>query len=418
MIRLEPITSPPRWLGLVVPLASLACASVLIGILLWASGEDPLDTFSSLVTAGFTDPGAFSATLLSATPLAWTGLAVLVTFRLRVWNIGAEGQLVIGVLCAAAAGLLLGAQPPVVAIAGMIAAGMAGGMVWALIVGCTRAWFQANEVLTSLMLNYLALLLALYLIFDSRSYLRDTSTSQGLVFPQGKHLSENAEWPALELGGLRLPLGTLLALVAAVAIFVLLRRTTFGFRVRMIADAPVAGAYAGARPRRVLLVVTALSGALAGMGGAALIGDFSHVVDPTNLQQSAYGYTGIVVASLARLAPLGVPPSALALGALVSVGFQLQGPDFPLGLPGTMTGILLIVVVGGEVFSRYRLRWQRAPRRAEPVVAAPAALGGADGEGDEWRSRCSWRGSSAGWPTARRCCTPRSASSWPRAAAS
>lgn len=383
MIRLEPIESPPRWLGLVVPLASLACASVIIGVLLLVSGENPIDTFSSLVTAGFTDPGAFSATLLSATPLAWTGLAVLVTFRLRVWNIGAEGQLVIGLLCAAAAGLLLGSQPPVVAVLGMIAAGMAGGMAWALIVGAARVWFQANEVLTSLMLNYVALLLALYLIFDSRSYLRDTSTAQSLVFPQGKHLSENAEWPALELGGLRLSLGTLLALVAAVAVFVLLRRTTFGFRVRMIADAPVAGEYAGARPRRVLLAVTALSGALAGMGGAALIGDFSHVVDPTNLQQSAYGYTGIVVASLARLAPLGVPPAALALGVLVSVGFQLQGPDFPLGLPGTMTGILLIVVVGGEVFSRYRLRWHRSPRAAVRTAAPAPASTVADVEEDE-----------------------------------
>jgi len=134
------------------------------------------------------------------------------------------------------------------------------------------------------------------------------------------------------------------------------RSSRFGFRLRVIADSPAVGRYAGMRTKRSLVTVMLISGGLAGLAGASQVGDFSHLIDPKGLQQASYGYTGIVVAALARYNPLGVIVAAIFLGALTNAGFKLQGPDFPLGLVGTLEGIILFCVLGGETLRRYRLR--------------------------------------------------------------
>jgi simple sugar transport system permease protein len=240
------------------------------------------------------------------------------------------------------------------------------GALWALIPGVLRAYAHTNEIITSLMLNYVAGYVVTYLIFDSASYWRDISTLQARSFPQGKPLPSHAEWSTFG-SSVVLPLGFLLSLVVAAAVWFLYSRTRFGFEVSVIADSPRAARYAGMRTRRKILAVMALSGLIAGIGGASQIGDFTHTLDPTGLQGAAFGYTGIVVAALARYNPLAVCGIAILLGGLQNAGFTLQGADFPSGLVGVMQGIILFSTLGGELFLRYRLR--PSPR----LHAAPEA---------------------------------------------
>jgi general nucleoside transport system permease protein len=146
-------------------------------------------------------------------------------------------------------------------------------------------------------------------------------------------------------------------------------RTRFGFELQVIGDSQPTARYAGMRLRRKILAVMCLSGALAGLGGASFEGDFAHQLEPTGLQSSAYGYTGIVVAALARYNPLAVVPVGFLLGGLQSAGYSLQGVDFPSGLVGVMQGIILFCALGGELLIRYRVRIGRGVRRASPEPA-------------------------------------------------
>jgi len=175
-----------------------------------------------------------------------------------------------------------------------------------------------------------------------------------------------------------LPFGFALGLLASATVWILYRQTRFGFEVRVVGDAPPAARYAGISTRRKIVTVMALSGLLAGLGGASQIGDFSHVLDPRGLQQQALGYTGIVVAALARFHPLAVPVVALVLGGLTNAGFSLQGPNFPSGMVGVLEGALLMCTLAGEVLGRYRLRTGRShpEEDAEPgeVAAADVVL--------------------------------------------
>jgi simple sugar transport system permease protein len=238
----------------------------------------------------------------------------------------------------------------------MVAAGAVGGAALALIPALLRAFFSTNEIITSLMLNYVAANVLNYLIFDSESYWRDTSSPTAKVFPQGKNLPAAANWPLTHGGGLYLPFGLLLGVVIATFVWLLYTRTRFGFEVQVIGDSPRAAAYAGMRTRRKILAVLALSGAIAGIGGASQDGDFRHTLDPRGLTAANYGYAGIVVAALSRYNPFAVCLIAFLLGGLQNAGFALQGVDFPSGLVGVLQGLILFCVLGGELFARYRVR--------------------------------------------------------------
>jgi simple sugar transport system permease protein len=296
-------------------------------------------------------------TIISATPLIFTGLAAAVAFRMNLFNIGGEGQLYSGAITGAAVGLLMAGSPSPLIFVGMIVAGAAGGALLASIPALLRAFFSTNEIITSLMLNYVVALVLEYLIFDSHSYLRDTSGFEANVFPQGKTLPDEATWSSWTIHGLVLPLGFLVALAVAVFVWVLYSRTRFGFEVQVIGDSTRAGRYAGMRTRRKIVAVMCLSGAIAGIGGASQMGDFRHQLDPRGLRDASYGYTGIVVAALARYNPFAVVLVALLIGGLTNAGFTLQGADFPAGLVGVMQGLILFCALGGELFVRYRVRF-------------------------------------------------------------
>ena len=369
-IRIEKRLVERRWLTVAVPLGSLVVAFAIIAVVLAATGHAPLPTFRRLFDAAFLADGALSNTLISATPLAFTGLAAAVAFRMRLFNIGAEGQLYFGAIGAAGIALLLAGRPAIVIVPAMIVVGALSGAAWGAIPGVLRAFAHTNEIITSLMLNYVAALVLNYLIFDSLSYWRDTSAT-GQLFPQGKPLPEAAAWPVTTIGSLAIPFGAFVAVAVAVVAWVLYTRTRFGFEAQVIGDSPRAARYAGMRTRRKIVAVLCLSGAIAGIGGASQDGDFRHVLDARGLQQANYGYTGIVVAALARFNPFAVLLVAFLLGGLENAGYTLQGADFPSGLVGVMQGIILFAMLGGELLVRYRVVLDR-PGRAVPAPEAQA----------------------------------------------
>lgn len=361
-IQIERRLQQPRLGSVVVPAGSVVAAFVLIALVLIGTAHDPFSTYQKLFEEAFTADGALSSTLISATPIAFTGLAAAAAFRMNLFNIGAEGQLYFGVVGAVGVALLFSGQPSVFVIAAMCVAGAAAGMLWALIPGVLRAFAHTNEIITSLMLNYVAALVLNYLIFDSHSYWRDTTSPSAAVFPQGQQIPDAAIWPFTTVGSVAVPLGFMLAVAVAVFLLFLYRRTRFGFEVQVVADSHRAARYGGMRVRRKILAVMALSGAIAGLGGASQAGNFDHLLDPRSLQQQLYGYTGIVVAALARYNPIAVVMVAVLLGGLKNAGFGLQGVDFPSGLVGVMQGIILFSVLGGEILLRYRIRISRKHR--------------------------------------------------------
>jgi ABC-type uncharacterized transport system permease subunit len=368
-LRIERRLHRRRWLMVAVPLGSLVVAHIAIAILLVTTGHPPVTTFRRLFDAAYLSNGALTNTLIAATPLAFTGLAAAVAFRMRLFNIGGEGQLYFGAIGAAGIALLLHGQSTVVLIAAMIAAGAALGAAWGAIPGLLRAFLNTNEIITSLMLNYVAALVLNYLIFDSLSYWRDTSAT-GQVFPQGKALSGAAAWPVSTLGSVGIPFGFLVAIAVALGVWVLYGRTRFGFEAQVIGDSTRAARYAGMRTRRKIVAIMCLSGAIAGIGGASQTGDFRHLLDARGLQQANYGYTGIVVAALARYNPFAVVLVAFLLGGLQNAGYTLQSAEFPSGLVGVMQGLILFAMLGGELLVQYRVTLARGGRHAHATAEA------------------------------------------------
>jgi ABC-type uncharacterized transport system permease subunit len=377
-ISVEQRLRRPRWLTVAVPVGSIVFAFLVAAVVLLATGHNPVTEYRKLFDAAFLQTASIDQTLIAATPLAFMGLAAAAAFRMKLYNIGAEGQMYMGAIFGSAAGLYFGGGGGASAftIAAMVAAGCAGGVVWALIPGILRAFFKTNEILTSLLLNYVAGYVLTYLIFESQSYWRETKGFNATVFPTGKELPSSAVWPGWTVhvqGGTTVPLGAFFAGLAAIVLWVLYKRTRFGFEAQVLGDSPRGARYAGVRIRRKILAVMGVSGAIAGLGGASQIGDFSHALDgdPNGLQKIGYGYTGIVVAALGRYNPFAVVLIAFLLGGLQNAGNTLQGPDFPAGLVGVIEGIILFSALGGELLTRHRLRITRTKREIPAAATNP-----------------------------------------------
>jgi ABC-type uncharacterized transport system permease subunit len=369
--RLEPRSDLPKHINFTVPVGSFFAALLAGAVLLLITGQNPISTYSRIVERAFLDVDAINGTLVAATPLLFTGLCAAVAFRIGFFNIGGEGQFYIGAITGSGMALALGADAAGwVAIPMMILAGAVGGAIWAAIPGVLRAYLRTNEIITSLMLNYIAAIIAVYLIFESDSFWRDLEGT-GQMFPKGKIIPLDAFWPNWSLGSLVVPFGLVLGAVVAVWLWVLQKRTRFGYEMRVVGGAPTTARYAGMRPGRVIVAVAAISGAMAGLGGAASVGNFRHALDPKGLQQSGYGYAGIVVAALARLNPVAVIFVAILIGGITNAGYSLQGADFPSGLVGILEGLILFCTLGGEVLVRYRIA--RTDRRPSTLAAEVGA---------------------------------------------
>ncbi|MEX1177071.1 MAG: ABC transporter permease [Nitriliruptor sp.] len=373
--QLEPRPRPGPGVLLAVPVLSVLAALVVGAIFLSAIGLAPLAVYREILRVSYTTGYGIADTLVAAAALILTGLAAGVAFRFKLYNIGGEGQLYVGAIAAAGAALWLGeGVPAAVAVPLVIAAGAVGGAIWVVIPALARAYLRTSEIITSLLLNYVALALMQYLIFGADTPWRDPNSP---TFPRGAPIPDAAVFP--RWGTTRVHLGLLVAIVAAVVIAVVISRTRWGFQWRVFGDSPEAARYAGISSRQVIVVVLLISGALAGLAGAGEVAGRAGRLDPNGLVLNL-GYNGIIVAALARYNPLAVIPVGVLVGGILNAGPALQslpGQNVPVAISTTLTGAILIFALAGELFVRYRAtRRPEAPAPGDEPVAVGATSDG------------------------------------------
>ena len=343
-----------------VPVVSILLALVVGGVFLALTGENPFDVYGKMIDAAFGDGRSFSETLVSATPLIMTGLAAAVAFKMLVWNIGAEGQLLFGAIFATGVGIWIGeAMPTAVTLPLVIVAGAVGGAFWAAFAALPRVYLNTNEIITTLMLNFIALNFMNFLIFGSNSPWRDPAVS---TFPQGRPIPESGLIPEFFN---RLGYGIIIASLLAVLTWWLIGKTKWGFETRIVGDSADSARYVGISVPRKILGVFLLSGAFAGLAGSLYVSGTVGALDPRSLDLGL-GFTGIIVAALARLNPLAIIPVAIFMGALNNSGPALQSIGVPSETVVMLQGAILIFAVGGEFFIANRIR--RPERRPAPAA--------------------------------------------------
>lgn len=349
-VRLEPRLSSPRWLVVGVPVLSVVFALLVGAVFLLATGHPPVDAYLRILDNGFTSYYGITDTLGLATPLMLTGLAAAFAFRMNLFNIGEEGQMYLGMIAAAWAGIVLvDGWPTPLAVAVVLAVGALGGGAWVLVPAVLRARLGTSEIVSSLLLNYVALNLVNYFIFGSRTVLRSDSP-----FPEGQEIAASAQ---LDGFGRTNTYPTLvIAVVLAAGLWWFIRRSNFGYETSVMADSPSAARYAGISAPRLTVLVLLGSGALAGLGGAMYVVGPASKIDP-GLLQIGLGYAGIVVAALARYNFVAVVLTAVLFAGLRTGGAALQvsSDPVPIAIAVVIQGAVLLFALGGEMFRRNRL---------------------------------------------------------------
>ena len=353
-IDLEPRQGKSLALDIGAPIAALAAAILFGGIVIWLMGKSPALAFEVYFITPLLEGWSLQELAVKACPLVLIAIGLSFCFRANLWNIGAEGQFIMGGLLGGWLAILThdGAYQGLMGgwwiLPAMLVLGAIGGAIYGLIPAFLKVRFGASEILTSLMLVYVAELGLDWLV---RGPLRDP---KGFNFPQSVTFDEIARLPFL-MEGERLHAGVLLALLAALAAAFIFARTILGFEVRLIGEAPRAARFAGFDDRKLTLTVFAISGALAGLAGicevAGQIGQLTPKISP------GYGFTAIIVAFLGRLSPIGILIAALVL-ALTYIGGEAAQVE--LSLPNDMTrafqGLLLMCVLIADTATRYRIR--------------------------------------------------------------
>ena len=352
-IKMEPrLQVPPKWFPAAVSAGAIVVALVFGGILISLVGGDPFKSYAHIARASFGNLGVFSDTIVKATPLILVGLACSVAFRMKLWNIGAEGQFFLGAFGASAVILipLLPADAPRwLFILTCAIAGMACGALWAFVPGYLKARLNVNEIITTLMMNYIAIAFVNFFIF---AVWTEGGFQMSRMFPKTAWLPRLTDFSAVSpiFRGLTTHLGLILGLVAAVVVWFIMYRSRWGYEIRLIGDNPRAARYAGINIARNTILVMMFSGALAGLGGVSEITGVVHRLQ--GAISPGYGFTGIIVAWLAKLNPFGVVVVSILFGALILAGREIQ----PSGVPKLIQGFILVCLVASDFLLRYRIR--------------------------------------------------------------
>ncbi len=352
-IRVEPrLNENPAWYPPLVSFGALIVALILGGILITLAGGDALRSYQHIAKASFGDIGVLSDTIVKATPIILAALACSVAFRMKLWNIGAEGQFIMGAWGASA--VVLTSVLPVdtsrwVFIPVMMLAGMAMGAAWGFIPGYLKAKFNVNEIISTLMLNYVAVAWVNFWIFGVWT---EGGFQMSPKFPDGASLPRLLEFAKIfpAVRGLTTHLGLLIGIVAAVILWLIVFRSRWGYEIRLIGDNPQAAQYAGINITQNTIWVMMLSGALAGLGGMSEISGVVHRLQTAPIA-AGYGFTGIIVAWLAKLNPLVIIFVSILFGALILAGREIQ----PSGVPKMIQGIILVCLIASDFLLRYRI---------------------------------------------------------------
>ncbi len=353
-----PQPQAPAWAeAIAIRIASVIAAFLVGAAFLAATGHDPWRAYREMVTGAFGSSFAIQETLIKAIPLMLTGLGVALAFTMGLWNIGAEGQLALGALAASWLALSAPGLPRAIMLPGLIVLGLAGGAAWALIPAALRAYLGMSEIISTLMLNYVALLWVDFLVFGA------WADPKAFSFPYSRPFPESASLPGV-FGSVHL--GLVLALAAAAGLAVLLNRTGWGYEIRTIGASHASARYAGMPVRRNILIVMAASGALAGLAG---MGEVSGVIH--RIQQGlspGYGFTAIIIAWVAQLQPWAVVAVSVLFAALLNGGFVIQTTGVPAAIAYMLQALILTFVLGSEHLLR-RVRRRRAVEQTRAALA-------------------------------------------------
>ena len=353
MIRLEPRAELFRHHLFLAPIMAVAL-TIVLGILMFLFlGKNPLRAISIIFITPLTDLFTISEMIVKATPLILIGIGLSFGFRAGVWNIGAEGQFTIG----AVAGGALPAVYPIdsfLVLPAMCFFGALGGMAWAAIPAFLRTRFNANEILVTLMLTYVAVLILSVLVHGP---LKDP---EGLNFPESRLFNRSATLPIM-IPETRAHIGFVFAIMAVIAAWILLKLHIFGYQVKVMGQSPKAASFAGFSEKKLVWICLMISGGLAGLAGTfEAAGPVGQLVPALPV---GYGFTAIIVAFLGRLTPIGVLFAGFVM-ALTYIGgeaAQIQ-MNLPSAITGVFQGMFLFALLGIDVFARYRIRW--APRQS------------------------------------------------------
>ena len=351
MLKLEARPQPsPAW-TYGSPVLALA-VTVLIGVLLFvALGKDPVAGLRVFFWDPIKSPYALGELTVKATPLLLIALGLAVCFRSNVWNIGAEGQYVLGAIAASGVALLADKGSSSWIVLPVILAGMLGGMFWAGITAWLRDRFNANEILVSLMLVYVAVMLLSFIVSGP------WKDPQGYNFPQSRTFDAATRIPRL-FAGSRVSVGIFIALAGVACVWVFLFRTRAGFAQQVGGLAPAAARYAGFSSRRALWVALLVSGGMAGLAGALEVA--GPIGQLTPYVPVGYGFAAIIVAYVGRLHPLGMVLSAVLMSMFYIGGELAQSRlGMPRSLTGVFQGLLLFTLLACDTLVNYRLRWAK-----------------------------------------------------------
>lgn len=341
----------PKWLPSVTSLSAVILAFIICGLLLKLVGGQPLRVLGFFFSATLGSWGVFSDTLVKATPLIMIGLACSLAFKMKLWNIGAEGQFYMGAFFASLVvlvPLVPENSPKSATLLAMVFMGMIGGAIWGFIPGVLKAKYNVNEIITTLMLNYVAIYWNNYWIFGKWSdagFQMTPMFEKNAWLPRLSDLAQKYKF----FSGITLHLGVVFGLLAAIAIWWILQRSRWGYEIKLIGDNPKAAKFAGLNISRNIILVMILSGALAGLAGMAEVTGVVH-----RLQERispGYGFTGIIVAWLAKLNPFAVILVSILFGGLIVAGREIQ----PSGIAFLLQGTILFMVISSDVLLKYKI---------------------------------------------------------------
>ena len=356
MLKLEARPQPSGFWRIASPLLALVLTVVIGVVLFLALGKDPVQGLRVFFWEPIRSSYALGELVVKATPLLIIALGLALCFRSNVWNIGAEGQYVMGAVFATGIALMADkASSPWVMVPSVLLAGVMGGMVWAGITAFLRDRFHANEILVSLMLVYVAIMVLGYLVYGP------WKDPLGYNFPQTKTFEAATQVPRLFKGS-RVNIGVLLALLGAAVMWVFLFRTRAGWAQQIGGLAPQAARYAGFSSRRAIWLALLVSGGAAGLAGALEVA--GPIGQLTPYVPVGYGFAAIIVAFVGRLHPVGMVFSAILMSMFYIGGELAQSRlGLPKSLTGVFQGLLLFSLLACDVLMNYRLRW--SPKRVE-----------------------------------------------------
>ena len=349
-------TENPKWLPVVTSVGAVLLAFLISGIILKLIGANPIKVYSYFLKASFGSWGAFSDVLVKATPLLLIGLGCSLAFKMRLWNIGAEGQFFVGAFLASAVVMVplvnLETTPRWAIVSLMALLGMIGGSLYGFIPGFLKAKLNINEVIITLMLNYIAVLWNNYWIFGKWS---EAGFQMTKTFPHSAWLPRLADYakeiPAFS--GMTAHAGILFGLIAAVIVYLIIYRSKWGYKITLIGDNPKAARYAGINIAANTILIFMVSGALAGLAGMTEVSGVVH-----RLQErisTSYGFSGVIVAWLAKLNPFAVILVSILFGALLVASREIQ----PSGISFLIQGITLFLIISSDVLLKYEIKWVR-----------------------------------------------------------